>query len=144
MARGYKDEFGQWAHDARRELDLSADWVGDQIGVHRTTVVRAEGKQRTPAVARAIARLLVAQAREKGVILPPMPGAPEQPAAPVASGDLSALVAALDRQTAVLTAVLEELRMERTRIPSWLDPAVIAMGNITAQRVVEALRTTEP
>lgn len=54
---------------------------------------------------------------------------PETPVsvAPAASGDLSALVQAIDRQTAAITALVERLDRQATEGPEWAEATVRAV-----------------
>lgn len=113
MARSERnaDEFGDWAYDARQSLGLSADAVAKDLGYDRTTIVRAEGRQRSRQVERKLPALYARLAREQGITLPPAPGEKSAPTLP--SPDLAALIAAMTRQTNAVTDLLEELRAER-------------------------------
>jgi hypothetical protein len=106
-----RDAFGNWAFDARATLDLSADWVANELGVSRPTIVKAEGKERSRRTERELPALYMRLARERGVILQPLPGAAPS-VAPAASGDMQRQVSDLLTMVQGLITTLEAERRE--------------------------------
>jgi len=104
-----RDDFGNWAWDARQVLDLSAEWVAEAINYSRSQVVKAEGTgPRARRMLRELPALYLRLAKERGVTLPPVPGAkPEPTTASAAPDDLLAVVRQQTAHIEALTGAIE-------------------------------------
>lgn len=132
--------FGAWAAETRDRLDLAAETVAEAISYDDSTLRKVEGGS-APA-SRRMRRELPAYYRriaaEKGVTIDPPP-TEEPPASP--TGDLTALLVKLDRQTDAinrLAAALEGM----VRAPTDPSPEGDLVATVTdsARREVERLK----
>jgi transcriptional regulator with XRE-family HTH domain len=106
LPKAQRGPLGLWLYESREEkLGLTREQVAAAIGVNAATVTRAERpKGVAPDTRASIARFYQREAANRGIELgePPLP-------AEAAPAEQSALAAAIDRQTAMLEAVLTRL-----------------------------------
>lgn len=121
--------FATWALEAADALDLTPEQIAAELGYDGASIRKMEAGPKVSRPMRLkVTALLQRVAKARGMRLPPPPGEVE----PVAqsTGDNAALIAALERQAAVMEALVAEMREDRAIREGEEEAIGAALGKI--------------